>query len=190
MPSTSFSRCFCALLCAFALLPCRAQNTAATWKIEFPYPDNPLKHALLSGDATYAGLTTKAELQLECRPDADGPRINLVFTPKQVRFDADPFEGPGGLGERRPLRISLGKNVWSRHFSGYYVDSESFVFSFALPLAAAREITSTAEENQALAISVDSAKGGSPLEFHFTLPSASETARKMVAPCLGHPRKS
>jgi hypothetical protein len=169
---------------------CVSQEAPANWKIESPYPNNPLKQALLSGNASHSGLNTKSELQIECRADADGPRMNLVFTPAGVKFDADPFEGPGGLGERRKLRVSLGRNEWPHHFSGYYVESNSFVFSFALLPAEARQITSAASEQQELTITVDPAKEGAPLQFHFTLSAPSDPVRKMVAPCLGTPHKS
>ncbi len=190
MFSTRPSRFPLAVLGLLMSIVSHAQSVPATWKIEVPYPNNPLKQARLSGDAVHAGLSTKAELQIECRSDSDGPRINLVFTPKQVRFEADPFEGPGGLGERRKLRVALGKNAWSHHFSGYYVESDSFVFSFALLPAEAREITSSAPQRHALTITVSPAKEGAPLQFDFTLPANGDPVRKMIAPCLGIPHKS
>jgi hypothetical protein len=179
-----------ALLGLLMSIVSHAQNVPATWKIEAPYPNNPLKQALINGDAAHAGLNTKTELQIECRPDADGPRINLVFTPKQLQFDADPFEGPGGLGEHRMLRVALGKYAWSHHFSGYYVESDSFVFSFALFPAEAREITSSAKERQALTITVSPAREAAPLQFDFSLPPNGDPVRKMTAPCLRIPHKS
>lgn len=190
MLNSRLSRFALTLACAFIPLVCASQEAPSNWRIESPYPNNPLKQALLSGNASHAGLTTKSELQIECRPDADGPRINLVLTPTEVKFDADPFEGPGGLGKRRMLRVSLGKSTWSHHFSGYYVESNSFVFSLALLPAEARQIASSAAEHQELKITVESAKDGAPLEFHFTLPTSSDPVQEMVTPCLGNPRKS
>jgi hypothetical protein len=131
-----------------------------------------------------------AELQIECRPDAQGPRLNLLFEPTAVKFDADPFEGPGGSGERQRLTVRLGHISWSHHFSGSYVEANKFVFSFALTRAEASQIASAGAQGQTLTISVDSAKGGQPARFLFNLPSDSEPVRTMVTPCLSHPHKS
>src|SRR5579862_1476764 len=107
MLSTRLSPFSLALLGALMSFVCFSQEAPANWRIESPYPNNPLKQALLSGNASHSDLNTKSELQIECRPDADGPRINLILTPSGVKFDADPFEGPGGLGERRKLQVFL-----------------------------------------------------------------------------------
>jgi hypothetical protein len=169
---------------------CAAQGSAHAWKIQSPNPDNPLKQAILPGNADHENRVTPAELQLDCRPDADGPRMNLVFAPAPVKSDADPFEGPGGLGERRKLRVTLANATWPHHFSGYYVESNSFVFSFALTPAEARQITTSSSQEQSLTITVDPAKPGEPVRFLFRLPTDGAPARAMVAPCLGNPHES
>jgi hypothetical protein len=177
------------LTAGFALI-CPAQNSTQAWKVQAPYPDNPFKQAMLAGNASSGKLTAKADLQVDCRADADGPRMNLLFDSKAVKFDADPFEGPGGLGERQRLTVTLGPMTWSHHFSGAYVEANIFVFSFALTRAEASQITSARSQGQALRISVDSAKGGKPVHFLFNLPSDSEPVRTMVTPCLSHLHKS
>jgi len=164
-----------------------AQDSTPSWKIHSPYPNNPLRQAVLRGTASQGRLTTKTDMQLECRPDGDGPRLNLIFTPSEVKFDADPFEGPGGLGERTSLRLTLGKTTWSHHFSGYFVDANQFVLSFALSSAEAR-LSTSATSAQPLTISLDPAKPGEPLRFMFELPPASDAVRGMVTPCL-NPRR-
>ena len=164
-----------------------AQESTPSWKIKSPYPNTPLRQAVLRGTASQGRLTTRADMQMECRPDGDGPRLNLVFTPAEVKFDADPFEGPGGLGERTSLRLTLGKTTWSHHFSGYFVEANQFVLSFALSSAEARLATS-ATSPVPLTISLDPAKPGEPLRFLFELPPGNEAVRGMVTPCL-NPRR-
>ena len=176
-----------ALLLIFLTGISAAQGSAHSWKIQSPYPDNPLKQALLSGAANLGKLTTRTDLQLECRPDGDGPRLNLIFDPSEVRLDADPFEGPGGLGERTSLRLTLGKTTWSHHFSGYFIAAKTFVLSFALSSAEAR-LSTSGTASQPLTISVDPAKPGEPLRFVFELPAGNQAVRSMVAPCL-NPRR-
>ena len=159
-----------------------AQQSPPDWKVASPYPDNPLKQATLSGKATHGPLSDKAEMQLECRPDADGPRLNLISVPAQLKFDADPFEGPGGLGERVKLRLTLGNATWSHGFSGYYVDGKAFAFSFALSDAEARGMANRLAPS--VTVAVEPAKKGTPLVFHFDLPPASAAVSSMIAPCL------
>jgi hypothetical protein len=159
-----------------------AQEPTPVWKVESPYPTNPLKEALLSGKASHGDLSTKAEMQLECRPDSEGPRVNLISVLSQVKFNSDPFEGPGGLGERTKLRLTLANTTWFHNFSGYYVDDKSFVLSFALSDAEARGIASASAKS--VMITVNSAKKGEPLAFQFELPAPSAAVRSMIVPCL------
>jgi len=178
-----------AVVVVLGSLCCAAQQGAMGWRIQSPYPNNPLKQATLAGTASHAGLTAKAEVQLECRPDANGPRLNIVFTPKKVKFDADPFEGPGGLGERQKLRAMLAKEHWEHHFSGYYVDADSFVLSLALEPAEARKIADETSEGEILTVSVAPAKAGEVLRLVFHLPQGSDPVRAMLQPCLSVPHR-
>ncbi|HKS73571.1 MAG TPA: hypothetical protein VJQ82_10275 [Terriglobales bacterium] len=172
------------LLAILSLVALNRANgqASSSWKVTSPYPNNPLRQALLQGKASHAELSTKAELQLECRPDAEGPRLNLVSLPSQVKFDADPFEGPGGLGERIKLRVTLANTTWFHNFSGFYVDNKSFVFSFPLSDAEAKAAANASA--QLITIVVNPARKGDPLVFRFDLPPASDTVRSMITPCL------
>lgn len=174
--------CLLAILSLVAVMSRANAQAPSSWKVESPYPNNPLKQARLPGKASHAELSTKAELQLECRPDAEGPRLNLVFLPSQVKFDADPFEGPGGLGERTKLGLTVNNTTWFHNFSGYYVDDKSFVFSFALSDAEAKATANASA--QLITIVVNSARKRAPLVFRFELPPASDAVRPMLTPCL------
>lgn len=163
-----------------------AQDAPPSWKIQAPYPNNPLKRAVLAGRASYGQLSTKADLQLDCRSGREGPRLNLVFLPAEIKFDADPFEGPGGLGERTTLHLNLNKVTWSHYFSGYFVEGGAFVLSFDLSSAEAR-LSTSASSAQPLTISLAAAKEGE-LHFAFQLPPSGQAIHAMVSPCLNQRR--
>jgi hypothetical protein len=116
----------------------RAQDaqagTTGTWVVRQPYEDNPLKEAVLAGGAEREGWKGKAELQLNCRPGNDLVYVEMHLNATGSGFDVDPFEGPGGAGEKsKGMKVAVGAQSWTQSFSGFYLEGDTFVFSSAMP---------------------------------------------------------
>jgi len=180
---------FALLLSSFAL---RSQEAPKPnlhpdeWTITQPYPNNPLRQATITGSVSVAGTSREAELQIECR-SPEPPRINLLFRSPSLQFDLDPFEGPPGIGQKRKLlQIQLDADPPAAYFfSGFYIESDVFVFATAPLRARMSQIVSAAAAGKPIRIQVSPADGkGDPLVFIFTLPSASAPVRDIARPCL------
>jgi hypothetical protein len=164
-------------------VPAPAPRTGL-WTIHQPYPNNSLRDATVSGSLAADGDTRSAELQIECRAP-ELPRLSLLFPSPGLKFNLDPFEGPPGIGQKRKLlAMTLDRDPPRTYFfSGYYVESDRFVFAFALTRADARRLVSAA--GKPLRIRVSPADGhGRPLDLTFTLPADSAPVRDVAKPCL------
>jgi hypothetical protein len=167
-----------------------ALSATGSWTVETPYPGNPLKEAVLAGSVSLGNRTGKAELQLDCRPDAGAARLNLRVSTAGIPFEFSPFEGPGGFGERHKLlKLAIGSAFAVIHtFSGYYVEAASFVFSFALSRSETDQLTSKAVGGKLVTLTVQPAKGnGQSLSSMFRLPVDSDPARDVARPCMTIP---
>lgn len=180
-----------ALACPFAFAQGQSlQANEPAWIVRTPQPNNPLKQAALPGKVRVGEQDAKAELQIDCRPDAGGARLNLQIHTAQLPFDFVPFEGPGGLGEKRKLvRLMIGSQpAQAHHASGYHVEKDEFVFSFALSSQEAKRLISGSAARQAASITVQPPKRGNSLSGLFRLPVANEQANSAIAPCIGNSR--
>jgi hypothetical protein len=169
-----------------------AEARADAWTVRQPYPNNKLEQASLLGKARHADLQRDAQVQLQCRKL--GPaRMNLIFRSLGLTFNVDAFEGPPGAGQKEKLmEVTLDHSRPELYnFSGYYVESDQFVFSLQPSAAQMRQLISKSASNEPLLIRVRPADGrGSPLEFTFTLPKDNTAARTAMEPCLGSPRSA
>jgi hypothetical protein len=169
-----------------------AEARPDAWMVRQPYPNNKLQQASLSGKARHANLQREAQVQLECRKP--GPaRINLMLRSLGLTFKIDPFEGPPGIGQKEKLmEVTLDHSRPELYnFSGYYVESDQFVFSLQPTAAQMRELVAKSASNEPLLVRVSPADGkGSPLEFVFTVPADNAPAKAAMESCLGSARGS
>jgi hypothetical protein len=162
------------------------QARAGAWVVREPYKNNPLKEAALAGEAHRENWTGKAELQLNCRPGNDEAYVEMHLDTRGSGFDVDPFEGPGGAGEKRKgLTVEIGAAKWTQSFSGFYQENEIFVFSSAMPVDEARAVVADASGGQMLKLEIAPSDGkGAALQASFTLPHEMKEARKAMEPCM------
>jgi hypothetical protein len=168
-----------------------APSKPAAWVVRSPYKNNPLEEAVLEGDAHRNGWTGKAELQLNCRPGNDEVYVEMHLDARGSGFDVDPFEGPGGAGEKsKGMTVEVGALKWTQGFSGFYQENEIFVFSSAMPQDEARAIVADAAGGQTLKLEIAPADGkGAELKASFPLPHEVKDARKAMEPCMPPPPK-
>jgi hypothetical protein len=159
-----------------------------SWAVRVPYPDNPLKEAVLTSTLHFDNREGRAELRIQCRPGTGRAWLNMLVPTAASNFDFSRFEGPGGLGERHKLlTLKVGTTFEQMHrFSGYYVEGNAFVFSFALSPFEASRLTSKSAERQLVTVTILPPKRNRmPLKTVFRIPDESEPAREAVRPCLG-----
>lgn len=163
-----------------------AQAKPGAWTVREPYKNNPLKEAVLAGEAQRESWTGKAELQLNCRPGNDEVYVEMHLDARGSGFDVDPLEGPGGAGEKsKGLTVEVGTAKWTQSFSGFYQENEIFVFSSAMPQDEARAIIADSAGGQTLKLEITPANGKGPaLKGSFPLPHDAKEARKAMEPCL------
>ena len=162
------------------------------WTVHQPYSNNPLRQALVVGSLSIDGEIRPAELQIECRAP-ELARFNLLFAPTNLKFNVDPFEGPPGIGQKRKLLATqLAGEVPQAHFSsGFYVESDQFVFAVAPTRSETSRIVSADFAGKQLKVQVSPANGkGNPLLFTFTLPTDNTPAHEVAKPCLGVKEKA
>jgi hypothetical protein len=184
-------RVACQIAFTLIALPLWSQQVARpvprldAWMISQPYPNNPLRLATLEGSVAIAGETRSADLQIECRAPQLA-RLNLLFR-ANLEFNLDPFEGPPGIGQKRKLlAMPLGEGPPRTYFfSGFYVESNRFVFAFAPSRADVWGLLSNESAGKPIRIQVSPADGkGDPLIFSFTLPADNAPARNIAQPCV------
>ncbi|MGK9168290.1 hypothetical protein KXR53_18410 [Inquilinus limosus] len=159
-----------------------AAETPPGWTVAKPYPDNPLQTATLAGTAKVGDRALPAQLTIGCRPDAD--MTTSLAIPRALGFDTDPFEGPGGIGERqRRLTIALaGDRSAPRHVSGWWGEDEVFTFGFSLSREDAERWLS--QPGRGLAAEIRPPDAGKPaLAFTFRLPDDAAGLKQVVGPC-------
>lgn len=157
-------------------------ETTPGWTVAKSNPDSPLQTATLAGTAKVGNRTLPAQLVIGCRPDAD-MTTNLAI-PRALGFDTDPFEGPGGIGERqRRLTIALaGDRSAPRNVSGWWSENEVFTFGFSLPREDAERWLS--QPGRALAAEIRPPDAGKPaLALTFRLPEDAAGLKQVVGPC-------
>jgi hypothetical protein len=164
----------------------KAEAKTGAWVVRQPYKDNPLKEAVLAGGAEREGWKGKAELQLNCRPGNDLVYVEMHLNATGSGFDVDPFEGPGGAGEKsKGMKVAVGAQSWTRSFSGFYLEGDTFVFSSAMPGDEALAVVADAGGGQTLAVEIAPADGkGAALTGTFVLPHEAKAVRAAVGPCM------
>ncbi len=156
------------------------------WVVRQPYKDNPLKEAVLGGVAEHDSWQGKAELELNCRPGNGVVYVEMHANVTGSGFDVDPFEGPGGAGEKsKGLKVELGGQSWMQSFSGFYIENDVFVFSSAMAGDEARALVADATGGQALVLEISAAgEKGTALKGKFMLPREAKAVRAAMAPCM------
>ena len=171
-----------------ALLPLLAVAAPASgWQVTQPYQGNPLKTAMLTGTAQYLGRQGRATLTVVCRPDAGRPSAQLGIDEKLAgSFPVDPFEGPGGIGEKKRLvRVTLGGDAKPRSFTSTASRQEQIAFewTFNPPKAEFQRWIKSAGKTITVAVAEPDGKGRQ-LQATFQLPAVSQPFSEMVMPCL------
>lgn len=162
------------------------------WLVEQPVPTIPLYRARMAGLASYRSYQGNATMAFSCRRDTPGVVVELVFDPKPLAFDADPYEGPDAKAHG-PIVITSGNAPASRQrVSGRYGgDGGPFntgtPFIFGFPSNAAQLQSWMAARGQPLRIEVPAPAGGAPLILQFRWPDDNAAFLRVVSPCLGKP---
>lgn len=144
--------------------------------------------AKVKGVAAYHGRQTKAILELDCLRDAGEIAIWFHFSPKDLNFDSNPFEGPSATATG-PIKLMIGANpVKSYRTDGIWSASEKDMFSFSVSQASKKEFadwTNPDLRGKQIRASIPSTKKGEgSLVFSFALPNDDAKLRKVIAPCL------
>lgn len=171
--------------CAGGLLVAQALAAAPQWAVSKPFPDNPLQVASLDGEATVGRSRFPARLELACRADSPPLRLSLHLSDQLGGWDARPFEGPGGLGERRKLKLNmtgLRRGVDS-HFAGWYEASGRFVFEWS---SRGEFFAWQSATHKELLVTIDGAsRKHGKLVARFALPPSNQAALAAAQPCMG-----
>ena len=164
----------------------KAEAKTGAWVVRQPYKGNPLQEAVLAGGAEREGWKGKAELQLNCRPGNDVVYVEMHLNATGSGFDVDPFEGPGGAGEKsKGMKVAVGAESWTQSFSGFYLEGDTFVFSSAMPGDEASAVVADAAGGQTLTVEIAPAVGkGAALTGSFVLPHEAKAVRAAVTPCM------
>ena len=110
--------------------------------------------------------------------------MNLAFVAPITGFNLDPFEGPPGVGQKRKLLdFTLDQRPpHAYNFSGFYIESNRFVFSFALSHTDMQRMMSATTKR--VQVQVTPADGqASPLSFDFPLPFDPSPLQATTKPC-------
>lgn len=167
------------------LLAGAAWAAAPQWTVSKPLPDNPLQVAGLDGEATVGRSRFPARLEVACRPDSPPLRLSLHVSDQLGGWDVRPFEGPGGLGERRKLKLGVSglRRSVDSHFAGWYETSGRFVFEWPSQGEFFAWQSATHKE---LLVTIDGAsRKHGKLVARFALPTSSQAALAVAQPCLG-----
>jgi hypothetical protein len=164
----------------------QATGKPGAWEVRQPYKGNPLKEAVLDGAAEHDGWRGKAQLELNCRPGNGEVYGEIHLDATGSGFDVDPFEGPGGAGEKgNGMTVELGAEKWTQSFSGFYLEGNTFVFSSAMPEGEARSVVSDSASGGTLSVAIAPANAkGTPLKAEFQLPHEAKAVRAAMAPCM------
>ncbi|MGR2660970.1 hypothetical protein [Chromobacterium haemolyticum] len=158
---------------------------APQWTVSKPYPDKPLQVASLDGEATVGRSRFPVMLELACRADSPPLRMSLHVSDQLGGWDVRPFEGPGGLGERRKLKLGMAglRRGTDSHFAGWYEADGRFVFEWPSQGEFFAWQSATHKE---LLVTIDGAsRKHGKLEARFTLPPSSQAALAVALPCMG-----
>lgn len=122
------------------------------------------------------------ELKLACLGGGHKLRLEMAL-PAGLKWDPKPFEGPGGLGERRKLQLKLEglRKVEEQHFAGWYATASQFVIGWE---SDGKLLTLAQPPHMALLLQVDGAtRRQGQLQARFPLPDRAGW-QPTLAPCL------
>lgn len=136
----------------------------------------------------------KVQLELDCVSGEGGGLSLKVVLPEAVSgFDLEPFEGPGGIGERRPLATwsVRGPHAVTVHgtISGWYgVDGDGFLLATTSFYAEAELVRLAraflAAGDEPLRLVVAPPRAGAALELEAVAGAQHAAIARVLAPCL------
>jgi hypothetical protein len=169
--------------------------TAGQWIVDRPAAGvgNPLASATLRGVANVEDRTQPSLLVIKCRADDGGAGLWAELgVHRELGFDVDPFEGPGGVGgSKRLLSIAwpgaaseshLVAGWWSAEWPDMFVFSGSMNRPGSKATLAARVLASAGRE---VVFTVRDAQGdGQPVKARFHLPVDAAALTDAIQACL------
>lgn len=185
----SLGRNFGCALC-LALLLCGLSGgikAEAQWRVATPYPDNPLKVAVLAGEGRASGSTFPVTLEFSCHPGAAVPRVVLRVPIMVADWDFRAFErASSGIApsRRRDLTVlASNRRVIERPvYSGIAADNDaSFTFGWQPGEALLSRLVRGRDGIQIHLRGMRRSQG--QLETRFVLPADDSAMRVALAPC-------
>lgn len=169
---------------------------AGPWLFDQPEQAAPLYRARIVGSVSYRQHSGDAALVFACRSDGGSVSMELVFDPKALDFDTDPYEGPGAKG-RGPITVAGadGQSIKLR-MAGWYGEAGPFnlgalPFFFAAYSADAAKVAQWGlqqrVDGRTVSLGVPAPDGGKPLLATFQWPQDAGVLRRVVTPCLNRP---
>lgn len=180
----NFRRALCLGLCVGAVSA--MAHADAVWRIVTPYPGNPLKVAVLSGEGRASGSTFPVSLEFSCHPGAAVPRVALRVPLLVADWDFSAFEraASGTTPSRRRDLIVLASNrrvIERPSYTGIAADSASFTFIWQPDEALLARLSHGQDGIQIHVDGIRRSQGR--LEARFVFPSDSAAMRAALAPC-------
>jgi hypothetical protein len=158
----------------------------AQWRITSPYPGNPLKVAVLSGEGRASGSSFPVSLEFACHPGAAVPRVTLRVPLLVADWDFSAFaHAPSGDAplRRRDLVVfaSNRRIIGQPNYTGIAADSASFTFIWQPDEALLSRLTHGNDGIQIHLRGIRRSQGR--LETRFIFPSDSGAMRAALGPC-------
>lgn len=164
---------------------CAAQADAE-WRVVMPYPENPLKVAVLSGEGRASGSTFPVTLEFACHPGAAVPRVVLRVPKLVADWDFGAFERAAvnsAPSRRRDLLVlASNRRVIDRPaYTGIAADNASFTFIWQPDEAFLARLTQGRDGVQIHLRGIRRSQGR--LEARFVFPADASAMREALAPC-------